>query len=271
MTSPLDGGPLLIVREPFDTAALVAAHPPRFTHKHKQLVHGLSCPPSATPRGTLVYSRWRATPLPAATPAQAPAHEMREDVFGYEPAPAPGARPVVEWYLNFADPRLFVAYGGSLLAQDELQVLEHPALGSLCEHLLASKDPRFQPVTWEDGAPTPVLVRGVERRSALATDPDLIEGRPLGLYGNRFARATADTIRRALTVLDPPTVSNILAMAAPPGGSGPYDEREIREIVVTATTGFRAARIESGSRPRRLVWWCTPGTGGRALSAATRC
>jgi hypothetical protein len=90
-----------------------------------------------------------------------------------------------------------------------------------------------------------VLVRGVERRCALATDPDLLEGRPLGLYGNRFARAKEDAIRRALTVLEPPTISNILAMSAPPGGTGRYTEEEIRDILVTAYTGFRAARIEA--------------------------
>lgn len=242
MTTPLpDDAPQPIVRHTFDAAALCAASPPRFTNPHKQLVYALACPPSAPPRGTLVYSRWRAMPLPAAIPAKAPSIEMREDVFGYEPP----AQPAVEWYLNFADPHLFVAYSGSLLAQDELQVLEHPALGALCEHLRASKDPRDNPVTFEDGAATPVLVRGVERRCSFATDPDPTEGRPLGLYGNRFARAKEDAVRRAVTVLDPPAISNILAMAAPPGGSGPYEEHEIRDIVLTAYTGFRAARIES--------------------------
>src|SRR5262249_29143691 len=159
----------------FDAAALVSAHPPRFTHPNKKLVHGLATSTRATPRGTLVYSRWRAMPLPEVVPARAPACEMREDVFGYEPATVGSS----EWTLNFPDPHLFVAYGGPLLAQDELQVLEHPALGSLCEALRASTDPRFAPVTVEDGASTPVLVRGVERRCALATDPDLLEGRPL--------------------------------------------------------------------------------------------
>ncbi len=231
----------LIVRQTFDAAVLVAAHPPRFTHRNKSFVHGLACPASAPPRGALVYSRWREMPLPEVMPAAAPAYEMREDVFDYEPTTT-GA---FVWTLNFADPQLFVAYGGTLLAQDELQVLEHPALGSLCEALRASSDPRLRPATVEDGVSTPVLVRGVERRCALATDPDPFEGRPLGLYGNRFARAKEDAIRRALTVLNPPTVSNILAMSAPPGGTGRYTEAEIRDILVTAYTGFRAARLDA--------------------------
>src|SRR5690242_6563066 len=107
----LDAAEHLIIRHTFDAAALVASHPPRFTHPNKRLVHGLACPPSAPPRGALVYSRWRAMPLPEAVPATASAHEVREDVFGYEPATAG----VFEWTLNFADPQLFVAYGGSLL------------------------------------------------------------------------------------------------------------------------------------------------------------
>jgi hypothetical protein len=231
----------LIVRQTFDAAALVDAHPPRFTHPNKKLVHGLASPASAPPCGALVYSRWRAMPLPEMVPATAPTYEMREDVFSYERAGAG----TFDWTLNFADPHLFVAYGGPLLAQDELQVLEHPALGSLCEALRASSDPRLRPVTVEDGASTPVLVRGVERRCALATDPDPFEGRPLGLYGNRFARAKEDAIRRALTVLRPPTISNILAMSAPPGGTGPYSEAEIHDILATAYTGFLAARAEA--------------------------
>jgi hypothetical protein len=39
---------------------------------------------------------------------------MREDVFPYSPNNDPLT---VEWYVNFADTQLFVAYGGSLFAQ----------------------------------------------------------------------------------------------------------------------------------------------------------
>jgi hypothetical protein len=52
-------------------------------------------------------------------------------------------------------------------------------------------------------------------------------------------------VRRAVTVLDPPTISNILAMSALPGGSGAYSEEEIRWTLATAYSGFRAARVES--------------------------
>jgi hypothetical protein len=270
MTSSGCGATHLLGRSTFDAAALVAAHPPRFTHPLKKLVCDLAAPPGSA-RGALVVSRWRAMPLPETVPAAAPAHELREDVFAYAPAP-PG---VFEWTLNFADPQLFVAYGGALLAQDELQVLEHPALGSLAEALRAGTDARLRPVTVEDGGCTPVLVRGVERRCALATDPDPLEGRPLGLYGNRFSRAKPEVVRKALRVLTPPTISNLLAISAPPGGAGRYTEAEIRDILVTATTGFRAARIEAElalAAPSVVVstgHWGTGAFGGdRVLMAA---
>jgi hypothetical protein len=257
----------LIVRQTFDAAALVATHPPQFRNANKKLVHSLACSADTPPEGAIEYSRWRAMPLPDHVPAAATALEMREDVFGYEAA-EPGS---VEWYMNFADPFLFVAYGGPLLAQDELQVLEHPLLGSLLEALRASTDPRLAPVTVEHGASTPVLVRGVERRCALATDPDVLEGRPNGLYGNRFARANHDAIRGALRVLTPPTRSNILAMAAPPGGSGAYEEAEIRSILVTAFTGFTAARLEGQGAGRTVIHtghWGTGAFGGNKVLMA---
>lgn len=43
----------------------------------------------------------------------------------------------IKWFhVNFADAVLFGFYGGSLLAQDELQVLELPLLACVREHLV---------------------------------------------------------------------------------------------------------------------------------------
>lgn len=180
-------------------------------------------------------------PLPDILPSRVPAYEGREDIFGYEPS-VDGR---IEWYLNFADPRLFAAYEGPLLAQDELQVLEHPSLASVHEALRRNTRPEAKLLTIEDGSPTPILVRGVERRCALALDRNAAQGRPDGLYGNRFSRATPDAVQRALRVLHPPTVSNLLAISALPGGRGPYTADQIRWTLVTALSGFSAALLES--------------------------
>jgi hypothetical protein len=148
----------------------------------------------------------------------------------------------LEWHVNFADPDLFGYYGSGLFAQDEIQTTEHPALGALREALVAQG---HQPLTVENDAPTPVLVMGVERRCRVATDPNAAEGRPNGLYGNAFARADKETVRRATTPIDPPTITNLIAIAAPSGGRGGYTADEIKAILVTAFTGFRAAVLES--------------------------
>ncbi len=92
-------------------------------------------------------------------------------------------------------------------------------------------------------------------------------GRPRGLYGNAFARASQAAIRNACQRVTPPTISNILALEAPPGGYGTYRSGiitlflgwpccvwyllccdcpdEILFILRTAYSGYRAAVIES--------------------------
>jgi hypothetical protein len=100
-------------------------------------------------------------------------------------------------------------------------------------------------MTVEHGQPTPVLVRGAERRCRVATDANAAEGRLHGLYGNAFARAKVEAVRRATTRIDPPTITHVIAMAAPSGGRGRYRVDAIEYVLVTAFTAFRAAALES--------------------------
>jgi hypothetical protein len=268
----MESGVRPICRRVFDAQKLVAEFPPRFTNPNKQVVHRMACPPGSGPSGPIVFSRWAGTQLPTALERDdAPTRfEAREDYFGYE-SPAKSS-PAVEWYLNFAHSHLFCAYGGSLFAQDEMQVAEHPALGSLREALLQSG---VEPLTVENGEPTPVLVRGVERRCRVATDPNAARGRPNGLYGNNFSMASAEAVARATQAITPPTISNVLAMEAPPGGSGRYTRPEIEYILTTAYTGFTAARLEScedRAPPPEVVvhtgfWGCGAYGGHRNLMA----
>ena len=65
---------------------------------------------------------------------------------------------IVDWHLNFSDPDLFVAYGSELLAQDEIQVAEHPILGSIREMLVSNN--RYAETVDDDGKPTPVTITG---------------------------------------------------------------------------------------------------------------
>lgn len=256
-------------RVTFDAATLMRERLPRFTPANKRLVFERAMAPGEA-RGAITLSRWNEPALPLQMPDASPRVTVREDVFGYEPE-RDGA---VAWYLNFSHTLLFVAYGGPLLAQDELQVLEHPALGSVREALISTSEPGLRPVTREDRRATPVLIAGVERRCALATDVDLEAGRPLGLYGNRFVRASADTVLRSLRVIDPPTRSNIVAIEAPPGGVGRYARADIEGALLTAHAGFAALRAETRAMAPALTavlhtgHWGTGAYGGDRVMMA---
>jgi hypothetical protein len=247
-----------LLRRAFDAAALVRAHPPVLGHPHKRLVHELAAGGPA-PTGTIELTRWAAGSVPTAPlhPTELVAAAGYYDYAGSDAA---------TWHVNFADPQLFVAYGSGLLAQDELQVAEHPALGSLREALIASD--REHAMT-DAGIATPVLVTGVERRCVLATAPTVAQ--PHGLYGNRFAMAAPEQILAAVTPVRPPTHTNFIAMAAPVG-RGEYMRAQLDHILATAYTGFAAAVAESARLwPRTSVeirtgfWGCGAFGGNRLV------
>ena len=261
-----------IERVDLDTAILMSEHPPVLRDPNKRVVFDIACGPGDVHGGSLGYSRWAAMALPDAVDADAAAGLVlaRDGYFDYVPTFDPAD--TVEWHVNFADPDLFVAYGSSLFAQDEMQCAEHPSLGALKEALVA--DGRSA-VTVEHGQPTPVLVTGVERRCHVATDPSDTEGRPHGLYGNAFARAKVDAVAQATTRIEPPTMTNLIAIAAPYPGSGRYRVDEIERSLTTAYTGFLAAQLESererGAKVRVAVhtgfWGCGAFGGNRVLMA----
>jgi hypothetical protein len=270
-----------MARQVFGAAEMTLAYPIRLQHPHKKLVHRLACPPGRPHAGALTVTRWAAAPLSdlagaiAASEARAAREPTRfeaaECFFQYQADP-PGGRELT-WHLNFADARLFGYHGGPLLAQDELQVAEHPALGSLRDAMEDSDVPHMAPLTTEDGRRTPVLIRGVERRCRIATEPDAAAGRPEGLYGNRFARADAETVARAVTPLVPPTITNLIAMEAPSHGRGLYTPSQIEDVLTNAVTGYLAARLETeaAGATEAVVhtgfWGCGAFGGNRTLMA----
>ena len=270
----------LICRRQIVTAELVRMYPPLLFSANKKLVYGIACPEGCEHGGQIVFSRWRAVPYPQSFAARAGSTRfvMLEDTHQYGSATSDKRRRTVEWYVNFADRDLFCAYGSSLFAQDEIQVAEHPALGSLKEMLtaLASDSADFRPQTRdEDGNPTPILIRGVERRVAISVEPNPKEGRPDGLYGNAFGRAAKDAIRAASRALDPPTTTNLIAMEAPKGGVGKYSLEEIDDVFRTACTAFSAASLESrvaaGRHARATIHtgnWGTGAYGGNRVLMA---
>ncbi len=257
-----------IYRREFDAHKLMAAYPPRLNNHNKQVVFEMSSPRGANHSGKISVARWRQMPLPDAFSRNTtcPKFELREDYFTYDS----NTHERCDWYLNFAHYDLFCAYGGPLFAQDEMQVTEHPALGSLRHALLDSGD---DPLTVENGVATPILIMGVERRCVVATDINRDEGRPYGLYGNHFSRASEQAIRQATRILNPPTTSNIIAMEAPACGNGRYTREQIEYVLSTTFTGFRAAVYESRRNVSQQVqtaihtgyWGCGAYGGNREL------
>jgi hypothetical protein len=266
---PVEPAPEPLERREYDAPALMRGHPPVLRDPNKLVVFRIACP-DGTAGGHVSYSRWAEAPLPGAVDPAGAARllAVRDGFYDYEPVAEAG--PAVEWHVNFADPRLFCFYGSSLFAQDEMQVAEHPVFGSLREALLAE---RRSTLTVEGGRLAPVLVVGAERRVRIATDRNAAQGRPDGLYGNAFAQASAEAVRRATTAIDPPTITNLIAMAAPTGGHGRYRRAEIELVLATAFTGFRAAVTETrrvaGADARVIVhsgfWGCGAFGGNRVL------
>lgn len=252
----------LLYRRPFPAAELLAAHPPRLTHPHKQLLFDVAAL-SGPPTGTVVISRWAARPLPEGLEGDVGVAEA-EGWFDYAD-PEPGT---VDWWQNFADPLVFGFYAGGLYAQDEMMCAEHPILGSVHEHLRSVG----HHLTVAEG-PTPILVVGAERRVTVDTAP--APGRQQGLYGNHFAAASTATIRGATKRIVPPTRSNVLAVAAPHPASGAYTAAQIRSVLHTAVTGYAAAVAESARLwpGARVVvhtgfWGCGAFGGNRPLMIA---
>jgi Poly (ADP-ribose) glycohydrolase (PARG), Macro domain fold len=231
-----------IERREYDAADLMRLHAPRMTHPNKRIVFLIACPDHKL-AGHVSYSRWPELPLPDTVDAQKSIAltSVKDGFFDYEP-PAATTPPTVEWHLNFADPNLFYAYGGGMSAQDELQVAEHPVLACVLEALKAEGRTTRTVVA---GRPTPVLVMGAERRARIRSDRRAEKGGPSWLYGRAFAEADPAVVHASTTRIDPPTISNILAIAAPLGGRGRYRPDEIRLALSTAYSGFRAAVLES--------------------------
>lgn len=253
----------LIERHEYDAAELIRKHPPRWTARNKCTVFEIAGAGPFTFEGRIVYSRWAEEGPPDAR--QGGAFSVRKGFMKPDETP----EGTIAWHVNFADPELFFAYASGLFAQDEMQVAEHPILASVREALLA--DGRVTRTVDNAGQATPVTITGVQRRCMINTSPSAAS--PRGLYGNEFARAGTEEVRRATRPLTPPTISNILAMAAPSHGRGVYSWRDLERILATAFTGFRAAAEESrrlaGSDVRTRVhtgfWGCGAFGGNREV------
>ena len=250
----------------FDNATLFRDFPNTPYNANKKLVLSIAVPDGYEHSGNLTVSAWQ----PGATlePIAITTSTVIEEHTGIYPyADTPASRNGAEWCVNFADRWLFNYGEGNLLAQDELQIAEHP-VSSCLRHAMA--DSAIEPLTRDRSkhdAPRPLLIRGILRHVHLDTTT--------GLYGNAFAYAPADDVIAACTSIKPPSVSNIIAMDAPAGGDGVYKQETLVDIWTTALTAFFGAVSEAkacnGDGSECTIhtgWWGTGAYGGnRTLMA----
>ncbi len=249
-----------------EAAALVAGWPACLVNGHKIAIARRIDDAVGPHRGVIRYVRHSAPSLPEIVSLSGAAGRVTIRCDAYDHAPA--ADGCVDWHLLFVPPQGLDGYSGSHLGQAEWMMVEHPSIGSLREHLRSLG----RPASFEEaGVATPVTIGGVVRRCRLDARGGL--GSDDGIAGARFALATRERVLAAVTPLVPPTLSNLVALAAPECGVGEYWEDEIRHILRTAWAGWQAVRRESGTRRVCLhsgLWGCGRLGGNRALMVATQ-
>lgn len=240
---------------------LARNYPPIWQHKNKQIVAAIVGDDAQT-AGTITVSRWKGEDLPQ-TVVDSTTVVPNKGFFSYSPPDANDDS--THWHMNFADPLVFGHGEGPLLAQDELQIVEHPILCSLGKAMESGTHgvENLKRLTREDGQATPVLVQGAPRRCRLLTDR-------YAIYGDHFAQATEEILDKAVERIDPPQLSNILALSALPPNYAMYTMKQIAEMLGTAYAGFRAIVLQSGGDVTLHTghWGCGAYGGNKGLIAA---
>lgn len=228
-----------------DAPRIVKDYPADWYHEHKQKLYQLTSLEANPPAGKVLISRYSKLAMPKQVMFGKMKVEISEMMFQYSKS----KKDLKSWYVNFADGDLFNNYGSPLMAQDELQVAEHPILANVLELLftLSKEDSKYDPNTRDydikSNPPTPILIEGAERRISIDTLPAVHI--PDGIYGNNFSKADWKDIENATTVFKNPSKSNIIAMEAYPGRTGKYTIEQINDIFITVYTAFSAAKSQT--------------------------
>ena len=171
------------------------------------------------------------------------------------------------WFVNFADPTLFVAYDSDLFAQDEIQTLEMPLLAAFKEYIESRSIGGFAPLTNAYGNPTPYLFKGVPYWISVNTSPVLKDGSVESIYGNDFIYASNEAIEAGIKIFEGDLRCNVLAIAAPAGGCGRYSEDDLTELMKTLLCSYSAVREQASGEVviHAGNWGCGAFGGNREL------
>jgi hypothetical protein len=249
--------------ESINTRWLMTTHPPQFINQKKKKLYTYCTQDKPLPEGDITFYRFQPLAIPSDWKAVESKVEIVGGVFDYKPS----TRSSSEWYMNFADRKLFGFYCGALFAQDEIQVQEHPQLGSMHAYLTRDNsgyETNLVRTRDTKANPTPCLFTNVPRWCSIDTKD---------IYGRDFQRTDYETIKEQTTKLDL-TYSNIIAMEAPKHGRGNYTKDQMVDIFTTAYTGFRAvAYVVRTTNPKQRAvvhtghWGCGAYGGNQQLMA----
>ena len=237
---------------------------PRWKNANKQIVADMAGTDENT-TGIITASRWALSStrgIPTTTTACTNA-TFAQGFYQY--AESSQDDQTTHWHVNFADPYLFGYAEGPLLAQDELQVVEHPTLLSVAKAMEHGHHHGVSGLKRQTRRPTniltatPVLIQNAPRRCRLDTS---------NIYGDSFATASPDTIRDAVKLIRPPTRSNIVAIVAIQPNHGTYTREQIQELYHTAYIGFHSVAL---TKPHATIhtghWGCGAFGGNKGLLA----
>lgn len=106
-----------------------------------------------------------------------------------------------EFYVNFADGKLFGFYYSTLYAQDEIMSTEIPHLANITELATfnSKNDQNLIPYTREDSQPTPVIILNVPRMCSIDVRTPS-QSHPKGYYGNSFKNITEVELKKRMKI-----------------------------------------------------------------------
>mmetsp|Transcript_344 Transcript_344/g.729 ORF Transcript_344/g.729 Transcript_344/m.729 type:complete len:351 (-) Transcript_344:191-1243(-) len=267
----MSSDPSKVGEKTFEIRELARQYPPAWQHENKRIVARIAGDDKQTP-GSITVSRWKAdNHLPLTIVGdQVTSVVPHKGFFSYN-HPTPGEEDedddsTMHWHMNFADPLVFAHGEGPLLAQDELQIVEHPILCSIGKALqhTTHDDDELRNLTREQGVATPILVQGAPRRCRLLTDR-------YPIYGDHFAQASKEIMEEAVERIDIPMRSNIVAISAAAPSYGMYTVTQITHLLETAYAGFRACVLTAAGRDVAIHtghWGCGAYGGNKGLVAA---
>ncbi len=230
-----------IAKIALDIKYLIEKYPPKYANPSKERKYEEARKFKEVvdrPCGTIIVSRWKFESDFGTYKKGDFKIEVRDDFFCYDDAVSKDDR---IFYLNYADSNLFGYYGSDLFAQDEIQTLEHPLLGSVLEYIDKNEVANFRSFTEEGGEPTPFVVERVPYWLSVNTNPVLPNGKVENLYSWNFSKASKKVIDIGVKVVKEEKRNNIVAMAAPSGGNGEYTKKQLEKMLKTVVAAFGGA------------------------------